>query len=1529
MLLSKGICDYTLLPKILGRGKFSTVFMASRTGELSAIKHTALFPHHHLIATRLLREPTLLAELPPHPNLVTVKETIRTPGHFYLVEEYLEGYVTLEALLPMLDDHQPPILPVWAAEKILTQLLSAVHAIHVPLQICHRDIKPENILVHPTTMQLKLLDFGLATHFSKSEPKLTTCCGSPAFHCPEIVKALASPPGQVTYMGPEVDAWTCGVTMLRCLTGARFPLGASHSSLRAMAIRAQRAVAAIQDPSMRERVAALLDMDGPRRMRKFNELIQEQERVLGEPERGNKNFKSTTFIPVEPTHTMKLPLLASHLTDQSMAAPTPGLGPSRRSTPANSRPPSRPPSPGTSSPPRNATTADFPIAHTLVALNPMLQPPERVLSFIKYCLRCAGILYHSWPDTPTLASSSPSASSGSSSSASAGIQVSQQHHAAFAEAISRTMGEGPTPPVTPLYPPTSGSGMGPDRQDGWAHVQIFQCVIELVDEPPKTQEKPLSLVQSIMAAFGRRMESPKQQPQQQSQSQHPSYKRSSSMPAKPRPDGQAQAPGTPAGTSSSSPSASASQDGMSRFLTFYLVVRFPKAAVVHANRPPHSRTSSSVGRRSRASSAANTPMLNGGGFFDDERQYVTDDEGRKGDKVRRAHAADAMSATIKDAPTTQLSSTAASSRSSRSRHNTNESLHPSNGSGLAIDTSPERLLVQASGHQHLTSFPTLHPVTSAARSPSTSRPASRTRKKSHRNSGSARRGGRVIFELSDERAVERIRSALAVGGQVDSTEHEDYFSFGHHSLARHSLGLTTYDPEAGGTSPVAEEVDTPRQSRSTSVTTVDLTNSTPKSAHHLSLAVDNNGNEEDAQRGRQRHMAAARLARMSPTRRHTTFSPTNMRHPSQLSVVAVKEEESPTPNIIDAAVDALNAALDSQDSEDKVSKKIEALMRDILKHLHDLQTQGPSSLSDFVSPRSFSLFGSLSPVLGLPPRGEGGDGKGVVEAHNLALSALELIAQSASPRELFLASQERLEVVSTKGNEDKERQPQLFNRVYEVAGLLHVLSIVVPRIKTNRHTNFTAPLSSTVAKSVKSTLSSSSAAKDDEHKAAVSYIVRMLCDFVVAVKHWEAGEGKGTKEASSDVVYLFFASLVPLISQVYQSEGCPSLSELEFRRAQPKYDFERPGQNGTGHEAIPQSAAWQLISNTVDTLKLDLYKHAFARDGTLNAEATARIANINVGAFVLLVTLAVQKRRMEEASIFDSEGAKSAIARLRQSLALIIACLGAGPPATTSSTGMDGNALSGSGQLADAALTWVMWCVEGIGEGVMLDEELAIVLTQTLSSHAALCPSPTARLAAMRVLTDVLIAHTSDSLSVELLRDLIVDSPFPQLRTASLGLARELIDTKVKQGVIEPLQGFLSDIAPIITVLPESLPPPLASKEGKAEREDDQKEALQAAKAFLDDHGAWLTECCGLVYFCAVKDQQIPKNSESSEGKEREPLLGVGSKLLKQTQLGLVGPMQKWLHAWTDSETGRTPSEIDSQMSVLHVTLDRIASLAA
>lgn len=145
-----------------------------------------------------------------------VFETIRTPGHFYLVEESLRSSVTLEAFVSSSPGGVLPLPVVWS---ILEQLSSVVRSLHEPLRVVHRDIKPENILVRvippapsrppntPPTVLLKLLDFGLATHYSASEAKLTTCCGSPAYHSPELWRGLREPSGTVPYWASRLSPY--------------------------------------------------------------------------------------------------------------------------------------------------------------------------------------------------------------------------------------------------------------------------------------------------------------------------------------------------------------------------------------------------------------------------------------------------------------------------------------------------------------------------------------------------------------------------------------------------------------------------------------------------------------------------------------------------------------------------------------------------------------------------------------------------------------------------------------------------------------------------------------------------------------------------------------------------------------------------------------------------------------------------------------------------------------------------------------------------------------------------------------------------------------------------------------------------------------------------------------------------------------------------------------------------------------------------------------------------------------------------
>ncbi|KAK0535908.1 hypothetical protein OC834_001352 [Tilletia horrida] len=1038
LLLTRGISEYTMLPKVLGRGKFSTVFLAAKNGHKYAIKHTALFPHHPLISTRLLREPTLLAELPPHPNLVTVNETIRTPGHFYLVEEYLGGYVTLEALIPLLNKQppdQPARLPDDAAEKIFQQLISVVNSIHTPLQICHRDIKPENILVHPVSLQLKLLDFGLATHFSRSEPKLSTCCGSPAFHCPEIVKALASPPGSVMYWGPEVDAWTCGITMLRCLTGVLYPLGAQHTSLRSMAIRAQRSVGMVSNPSLRDRIAKLVDMDGVKRMRYFQEMNAEQERLLGEPLRVRKEFKSTTYIPSEPSHTMRLPLLVGAAAEQAEALASGQRSPltSSRTTPNTSRAPS--PSPLRHTHGVHSQSAVVPSGtKTMVLLNPTSQPPQRVLSFIKYCLRCAGILYHCWPDASSAASAPALAASMlplSATNASVPELSCPPSPAPGGGAstpgwasLSSERLEIPGVLLSNGNSTSNGSGNG----TSWSHIHIFQCVLHL-PEPVEEPEQQLSLVQTIMAAFGRRAA--------------PNAKRSLSQPPKPKTDAAATPTAAAAAADKSAKAAAdaavaaASGNGGKasvRCLPFWMVVRFAPAFASS----PSSLSKSGGGLGSPTSgngTLAKQGSSSGAGAGAGDRggpapsYHRSSSLAGRRSRVGSAAAAESAGGTLAGGAPLHKTTSRSSDHSPGASNRTSEDL-PSlrEGTPTYHSSRSPRIGTDPQGTESAGGSSSARPSGERQRSGSYSRAHSRQRLRSRvSHAGAPPSKPKIFIYVSDERALPALQKALSVGGTSEGSDAEEELVEGKEKGSSPSAGTGTAGRASADeirpspNSPGFERKARPSILRShtfaSAATHNGVANTMIHSTTHGGLPFPSVHEGEDGTHTSQQQQnevprgRAAHARRSESHRAFRTQSQASVR-PSYASRSTLTSEE------LERKLDAVQAALrpvltrsgrshgraDGTGSGERSGagtgngggenglvtvEQARLNLAGLLQMLHDAErAQGPV-LQAALSPLTFQLFSVLTPVLGLEPiriphhhrpTGKSGDGSSPTRA---------------------------------------------------------------------------------------------------------------------------------------------------------------------------------------------------------------------------------------------------------------------------------------------------------------------------------------------------------------------------------------------------------------------------------------------------------------------------------------------------------------------------------------------------------------------
>lgn len=92
---------------------------------------------------------------------------------------------------------------------LFRQIVAALLHCH-RLGIHHRDLKPENILLEQNTLQVKLVDFGMAALQPKGK-LLTTPCGSIHYAAPEVFEK--------SYDGSKVDVWSLGIILYVMLTG--------------------------------------------------------------------------------------------------------------------------------------------------------------------------------------------------------------------------------------------------------------------------------------------------------------------------------------------------------------------------------------------------------------------------------------------------------------------------------------------------------------------------------------------------------------------------------------------------------------------------------------------------------------------------------------------------------------------------------------------------------------------------------------------------------------------------------------------------------------------------------------------------------------------------------------------------------------------------------------------------------------------------------------------------------------------------------------------------------------------------------------------------------------------------------------------------------------------------------------------------------------------------------------------------------------------------------------------------------------
>ena len=104
------------------------------------------------------------------------------------------------------------------AKIIFSNLLHAVRLL-IDQKIFHRDLKDENILLNPSTLDIKIIDFGCATYYTDTIH--TRLSGTPEFMPPEAIEK-----GEYTAEGATV--WSLGVILFTLING-RLPYEDIHN----------------------------------------------------------------------------------------------------------------------------------------------------------------------------------------------------------------------------------------------------------------------------------------------------------------------------------------------------------------------------------------------------------------------------------------------------------------------------------------------------------------------------------------------------------------------------------------------------------------------------------------------------------------------------------------------------------------------------------------------------------------------------------------------------------------------------------------------------------------------------------------------------------------------------------------------------------------------------------------------------------------------------------------------------------------------------------------------------------------------------------------------------------------------------------------------------------------------------------------------------------------------------------------------------------------------------------------------------
>ncbi len=201
------------IERAIARGGMGRLYAATHTRLSRSVAVKVLHDPHAQrpeAVRRFEREASALSRL-DHPNVLGVLDFVRTPdGRGAIVTPLLEG----ETLQARLD--REPVLPESEALRIAIEIGRGLAATHAE-GIVHRDLKPSNVFLtrqrNDASVQVKLLDFGVAKLSDDDMTRTGVVLGTPAYMAPEQARGSAN-------VDARADVYAVGAVLYRMLVGA-------------------------------------------------------------------------------------------------------------------------------------------------------------------------------------------------------------------------------------------------------------------------------------------------------------------------------------------------------------------------------------------------------------------------------------------------------------------------------------------------------------------------------------------------------------------------------------------------------------------------------------------------------------------------------------------------------------------------------------------------------------------------------------------------------------------------------------------------------------------------------------------------------------------------------------------------------------------------------------------------------------------------------------------------------------------------------------------------------------------------------------------------------------------------------------------------------------------------------------------------------------------------------------------------------------------------------------------------------------